>query len=38
MLVPIPTKYPIVCLNYTKGIKGILDGEYDYQKMEANCL
>jgi len=35
MLVPIPTKYPIVCLNYTKGIKGILDGEYDYQKMEA---
>jgi hypothetical protein len=33
-LFPIPTNNPIVWLNYTKGLKDILDGEYDYQKVE----
>ena len=33
-LIPIPNNYPIVWLNYTKGLKNFLDGEYDYQKLE----
>jgi hypothetical protein len=33
-LIPIPGNYPVVWLNYTKGIKDILDGAFNYQKLE----
>ena len=33
-LIPLLTKYPIVWLNYTHGLKGIFLGEYNYQKLE----
>ncbi|MEI6695495.1 MAG: DUF5686 family protein [Bacteroidota bacterium] len=34
-LMPLPTKYPIVWLNYTHGLKGVFMGEYNYQKLEV---
>jgi len=33
-LTPLPTNYPIVWINYTRGLKGVLEGEYDYQKID----
>jgi hypothetical protein len=29
------TKYPILCVQYTHGFNGILDGEYDYNKVDV---
>jgi hypothetical protein len=29
------TKYPILWLQYTKGINGLIDGEYDYNKVDV---
>ncbi len=34
-LIALPNTYPIIWFNYTKGIKGILEGEYDYQKIDV---
>lgn len=36
--VPIENKYPVFSLNYTAGIKGFLDGEYDYHKLSAGIF
>ena len=33
---PIPDKYPIFTLRYQEGIKGLLDGNYNYQNVTAN--
>lgn len=33
--IPLPTSYPILWFNYTKGIKNFLNGEFDYQKFEC---
>jgi len=29
------TKYPVLYLNYTRGIKGLLNGEFNFNKIEA---
>ncbi|NPA38157.1 MAG: carboxypeptidase-like regulatory domain-containing protein [Chlorobi bacterium] len=34
--VPIISKEPIIQLSYTKGIKGVWDSEYDYQKLQLS--
>ncbi|WP_257670054.1 DUF5686 and carboxypeptidase-like regulatory domain-containing protein [Parapedobacter tibetensis] len=36
--VPIFNKYPILTLNYTAGLKGFLDGEYDYHNVSAGIF
>ncbi|MBK1440049.1 carboxypeptidase-like regulatory domain-containing protein [Parapedobacter sp. ISTM3] len=36
--IPIENKYPIFSLNYTAGIKGFLDGEYDYHKVTGGIF
>ncbi|MFZ4400628.1 MAG: DUF5686 family protein [Bacteroidales bacterium] len=33
-LIAFPTKYPVVWINFTKGIRDFLDGEYNYRKIE----
>lgn len=33
---PIPDKYPIFTLRYQEGIKGLLDGQYNYQSVTGN--
>jgi hypothetical protein len=33
--VTIPSKYPIISLNYTEGIKGFFNGQYNYQNLHA---
>src|SRR5690606_21215017 len=35
---PIFNKYPIFTLNYNMGIKGLLDGEYDYHNLNASIF
>lgn len=35
---PIFNKYPIFTLNYNMGIKGLLDGEYDYHNVNASIF
>ncbi|WP_164108072.1 MULTISPECIES: DUF5686 and carboxypeptidase-like regulatory domain-containing protein [Sphingobacterium] len=35
---PIFNKYPIFTLNYTAGIKGLLDGEYNYHNFTATAF
>lgn len=32
---PLPKNNPIFWLNYTKGLKNVFEGEYDYQKLEC---
>jgi len=32
--IPIPNKYPIIYLIYTHGLKNVLGGDFDYQKVE----
>jgi hypothetical protein len=32
---PLPNKYPIFQLQFTNGVKGLLGGEYSYQKIDA---
>ena len=32
----VPSKYPIISLNYSKGVKNIFDGQYSYQKLVAD--
>lgn len=34
---PIINKYPILSLDYTMGIKGVLNGQYNYQKIRARA-
>lgn len=34
--IPILSKYPVVQLNYTQGIKGVLNGDYNYSKLSFN--
>ncbi len=34
--IPIINKYPIFTLRYTKGVKGVLGGEYNYDKLNAS--
>src|SRR5690606_25992274 len=36
--VPIENKYPIFTLNYTAGLKGFLDGEYDYHRVSGGVF
>lgn len=33
--VPIPSKYPVISLDYTKGFKDIVGGAYNYQTLHA---
>ncbi len=33
--ITIPSKYPIMSLDYTEGIKDVFDGAYSYQKLHA---
>jgi hypothetical protein len=33
--VPIPSKYPVITVDYTQGIKDVFDGAYNYQKLHA---
>ncbi len=33
---PILTKFPIISLKYSKGFSGILDGKYDYNKLDLS--
>lgn len=35
---PIFNKYPIFTVNYTAGVKGLLDGEYDYHNFSASAF
>lgn len=35
---PIYNQYPIFTFNYTAGIKGLLDGEYNYHNISANIF
>ena len=35
---PIFNKYPIFTVNYTAGVKGLLDGEYDYHNFSASVF
>ncbi len=34
--IPIINKYPIITLRYTAGIKGLMNGEYNYQSVNLN--
>jgi hypothetical protein len=34
MMMSMGTKYPIVWLNYSKGIKGLLNGDYDFHRID----
>lgn len=36
--VPIITKHPIFQIRYTQGIKGIINGEYNFTKLNANIF
>jgi hypothetical protein len=36
--VNLPNQYPIFNLRYFAGLKGVLNGQYDYQKMEADVF
>ena len=31
--IPIPSKYPIISFDYRQGVKGLFNGEYNYQNM-----
>jgi hypothetical protein len=31
--IPIPSKYPIITFDYTQGVKGFFNGEYNYQNL-----
>lgn len=33
---PIPDKYPVFTLRYNQGIKGLMGGDYNYQKLTGN--
>ncbi|EHQ30249.1 DUF5686 and carboxypeptidase-like regulatory domain-containing protein [Mucilaginibacter paludis] len=33
--ITIPSKYPILSLNYTQGVKGLFGGQYNYQNLHA---
>ena len=33
--VPIPSKYPVLSIDYTKGVKDLFGGSYDYQNVHA---
>lgn len=32
--IPIPNKYPVLSLTYTRGIKGVFNGSYNYDKVD----
>jgi hypothetical protein len=32
---PIPSKYPVISVDYTQGVKDLFGGAYDYQKLHA---
>ncbi len=34
--IPIINKYPVFTVRYTKGVKGLFDGEYNYDKFNAS--
>ncbi|EHQ29344.1 DUF5686 and carboxypeptidase-like regulatory domain-containing protein [Mucilaginibacter paludis] len=31
--IPIPSKYPVISLDYKQGVKGLFNGEYNYQNL-----
>jgi len=33
---PVPSKYPVFSLNYSRGVKNAFDGQYNYQRLVAN--
>jgi len=33
--IPVPSKYPVITVDYTQGLKSVLDGEYNYEKLHA---
>ncbi|MHA6250135.1 DUF5686 and carboxypeptidase-like regulatory domain-containing protein [Pontibacter sp. CAU 1760] len=36
-LMPMPNEYPVLWLQYTRGIDGLLEGEYGYNKYDARA-
>jgi hypothetical protein len=33
---PVTSRYPVISLNYSEGIKNVFNGQYNYQKLVAN--